>query len=117
MLGFLLWFSLTLGIQDGNVFVPPSQYPLPPYYAQIELHAENEWLDVYTTYRNEMNKAHSFMFAPATDYFTVGAKATYKQISLKIEHQCVHPVSSLATSHRNIYGGYNRIEVTIRSAP
>ena len=30
----------------------------------------------------------------ATDYFTVGAKATYKQISLKVGHQCIHPVVS-----------------------
>lgn len=116
ILGFLLWFSLTLGIQDGNVFVPPSQYPLPPYYAQIELHVENEWLDVYTTYRNEMNKSKEIFFAPATDYFTVGAEATYKQFSIKVEHQCVHPVIS-SVPHERLLGSHNRIEVTIRSAP
>ena len=116
ILGFLLWFSLTLGMQQGQYIIVPEYYAMPPFYAQIELHAENSWLDIYTTYRNEMSKAHSFMFAPATDYFTVGAKATYKQISLKVEHQCIHPVLSSMT-HDHLYGGYNRIEFTIRSKP
>lgn len=115
MLGFLLWFSLTLGTQDGMLDMPRDTYYYPPYYAQIELHAQNDWLDIYTIYRNEMEKAHSFMFAPATDYFTVGMQATYKQIAVRLEHQCIHPVSSLGYRWDTLYGGYNRVEVTITS--
>ena len=114
MLGFLLWFSLTLGMQEGYYRIPPSQYDMAPYYAQIELHAESEWLDIYTTYKNEMSKSESFMFAPATDFFTVGATFKYKQLSLTAEHQCIHPVISSQT-HDQLKGGYNRIEITIRS--
>ncbi len=112
MLGFLLWFSLTLGMQESYL----NEYTAPPCYTSVELHAENDWLDIYTTYRNEMNKADSFMFAPATDYFTIGATLKYKQLSLTAEHQCIHPVISSMT-HDRLSGGYNRIEITIRSAP
>ena len=115
ILGFLLWFSLTLGYQDGNVSLLTKSYEYPPYFATIELHASNEWLDIYTTYRNEMSFSNPY-FAPATDYFTVGAEATYKQISLKAEHQCIHPVIS-SIPHDRLSGGYNRISVTIRSKP
>ena len=115
--GFLLWFSLSLGLQNGNMIMPQDSYVLPNYYATIELHAENDWLDVYTVYRNEMDKADSFMFAPATDYFTVGARATLGQVSLSVEHQCIHPVSSIGHYPDRLYGGYNRVEVTITSKP
>lgn len=114
--GFLLWFSLSLGIQNGNMTMPYDSYIMPNYYATIELHAENDWFDVYTIYKNEMDKADSFMFAPATDYFTVGATLKYKQLSLTAEHQCIHPVIS-SIPHDRLSGGYNRIEITIRSAP
>lgn len=108
----LLWFNLSLGIQDVHI----KGYELPPYYAQIELHAENDWLDIYTIYRNEMNKADSFMFSPLIDYFTVGASMTFGQFSFYIEHQCIHPVIS-GYQFGDIYGGGNKIGVTITSKP
>lgn len=115
--GFMLWFSLSLGFQNGKITMPYDSYTLPKYYATIELHAENEWLDIYTVYKNEMNKSSSFMFAPVTDYFTVGAKATVGQVSLSVEHQCIHPVITMGRYPDKLYGGYNRIEVTITSKP
>lgn len=111
--GFLLWFSLSLGAQDGYLNVTHRVYDMPNYYARIELHAENEWFDIYTTYKNDMSFSNPY-FSPATDYFTVGAKVTYKQISLKVEHQCIHPVIS-SQPHDQLSGGYNHIEVTIHS--
>jgi len=112
--GMILWFSLSLGMQNGNTYVDYRQYELPQYFAQIELHAENEYLDVYTRYVNEMNKADSFMFSPVTDYFTVGSKLSYKNISLSVEHQCIHPVIS-SGEHGNIQGGYNKLWLTVTS--
>jgi len=50
----------------------------------------------------------------AIGYFTVGATFKYKQLSLTAEHQCIHPVISSQT-HDQLKGGYNRIEITIRS--
>jgi hypothetical protein len=115
--GFMLWFSLSLGLQNGNITMPYDSYTFPNYYSNIELHAENDWLDIYTVYRNEMNKATSFKFAPATDYFTVGARVTLGQVSLSAEHQCIHPVLTRGYSPDKLYGGYNRVEVTITSKP
>lgn len=115
ILGFLLWFSLTLGYQDGNVSLLTKSYEYPPYFATIELHAQNSWLDICTTYKNDMSFGNPY-FSPATDYFTIGATLKYKQLSLTAEHQCTHPVLS-AHTHDKLYGSHNRISVTIRSKP
>lgn len=120
--GFLLWFSLTLGYQsyaEHYVFLP---YQHPPVYTNVELHAENSWLDLYGKYGCEMDLPPTRIwegFAPKQDYFVVGATASYKHISLNFEHMCQHPVGIL-NPHPTIngeYGGYNRISVTIRSTP
>lgn len=111
----LLWFSLSLGLQESLVNINDVGMTKAPLYTQVEMHAENDWLDIYGTYKNEMYKnLDNFYFSPTEDYFTVGAKVKYKNISLKIEHQCIHPVLSKVNS-KMLYGGYNKIELSIDS--
>ena len=114
MLGFLLWFSLSLGIQD-QILYTSFPYQHAPIFAEIGLHAENEWLDIYAVYRNEMEKIHSIYFRPRLDFYTVGARMSYRNISLTVEHQCTHPVGNYGMKIDNIHGSYNRVFLTITS--
>ena len=113
--GLLLWFNLGFGLQQEIVNVNGSAYNKAPIYTSLELHAENDYIDIYGSYKNEMFKDNgSLYFNPVQDYFIVGTKLKYKNISLKIEHECIHPVLSNSNC-ANFYGGYNRIEFNINS--
>jgi hypothetical protein len=106
MLGFILWFSLSFGMQE--------QLSLSyPYFTEISIHAENEYIDIYGIYKNEMVNNFPY-FTPMQDTFTVGTKFTYNNISLSLEHQCSH---ALNVGGRNeIYDtGYNKLFITISS--
>jgi hypothetical protein len=108
MLSFILWFSLSLGIQE--------QVPLDyPFYTEIEIHAESELIDIYGIYKNEMEKSHSFYFSPLQDTFTVGAKIGNENLSLNIEHMCSHAVNPYNKNRRPFDEGYNRLWVEISS--
>ncbi len=111
MLGFILWFSLSLGLQEAYT----EQYVYAPIFVEIELHAENDWIDIYGIYRNEMIPQTLVSYRPVLDYYTVGARVKHNNISLTAEHQCYHPVVSWGKETQIINGGYNRIYVTITS--
>lgn len=117
ILGLLLWFSASLGIQDyteGNTdfYV----YPHPPIYAELEIHAENDWLDIYGIYQNEMEMDTLVSYKPLNDYFTLGAKLNLdSHFSLNIEHMCQHPVGNWKQSLDGEYGGYNKIWIEVTS--
>jgi len=87
----------------------------PPWYVQIELNAERDWLRIFGVYKNEMYLTTPY-FKPAMDYFTVGANATFKNVSFKIEHLCVHPVLS-SGDYSKMFGGHNKFEISISSKP
>jgi hypothetical protein len=95
-------------------------YHSPPIYAEINIHAENTWLDIYATYKNEMEQSPhvAWQFLPLRDTFTVGAKAEVGIFTFKIEHQCGHPVDPYGLNDAPQFDSWhNRIEVTIRSKP
>ncbi len=118
MLGFFLWASLTLGLQEGGVYINTSQYEFPPYLIGIEAHAESTWLDLYGGYRTHMEHWASFGFNPLFEEYTIGATVSYKAISLNVEHQCAHPVDAYGTNDNPQFDSWhNRIEITIRSTP
>ena len=108
MLGFVLWFSLSLGIQE--------QLPLDyPFFVEMEVHAESEYIDVYGIYKNEMRKSGGVYFTPLQDTFTVGARVGTEQLSLNIEHQCSHAVNPFGVNRKPLDTGYNRLWVEVRS--
>lgn len=118
MLGFILWFGLTLGLQEGSTIINRQEYFLPPISATIDIHLENSWLDLYAVYKNDMGICPwmSTRFMPYLDTYTVGATATYKQISLTIEHMCAHPVNPYQRNDALQYDSwYNKIELRIVS--
>lgn len=116
MFGMLLWFSLSLGLQDSNLMINQEIIDKAPIYTSLDIHAENEYLDIYGNYVNEMDtSSNSFYFSPAQDYFVVGAKLKYDNLSMKIEHECIHPVLTSSINNDKLYGGYTKVEVTISS--
>ena len=112
---FLLWFTLSLGVQDYTEAYNTEMYTHAPVYIEIDLHAENEWLDIYGIYKNEMNSTDTWMYAPQQDYFTVGATISIGNFSFDLRHLCEHPVCNYGKPLVGEYGAYNKIEVTFSS--
>ncbi len=115
ILGLLMWFSLSLGLQDSVVGDNTSYYQLPPISLDIEIHAENEWLDIYGKYYNGMYPSPP-RFSPTQDIYVVGAKITYNSVSLTLETGCYHPVSNSPLEPLSgFWGGFNRFFITFDS--
>lgn len=115
ILGFLFWFSASLGIQEfREADIGLNIYEHPPIYAELEVHAENDWLDIYGIYQNEMEPILP-MFMPKNDTFIVGATVSIGAFSITAEHMCEHPVANFDIEISGEYGGYNRIFATITS--
>jgi hypothetical protein len=110
ILGILLWFSLSLGVQGYSEQIVDDVYWHPPIFAEVEMHAEGELLDIYAIYLNEMEPINLASYRPINDYFTVGAKLKIPGgMSLNYEHMCQHPVSTFNNPLKGEYGGYNKI--------
>lgn len=119
MLGFILWFGLTLGLQDGATIIDRQSYELPPISLAIDIHLENSWLDLYGIYKNDMGKCPwmTVGFMPYRDTYTVGAKASLGQVSLAVEHQCAHPVDPYDRNDLPDFDSWHtKIELRITSA-
>lgn len=114
MLGFILWFSLTFGLQEGYTLLPKDYYVYPPIYANIELHAENKIIDIYGRYRNEMDAPTNLYFTPRRDFYTIGVTFKYKAVALTFEHECAHAVGPYG-KYVPFDQGHNKVEVTIKS--
>lgn len=111
IMGMLLWFSLSLGVQEGVV----QHHTLPPITCEISINAENDWLHLYGIYENEMEKAHSFYFSPRQDTYTVGASIKFENISFHVEHQCSHAVNALGKNPSAYDSSYNKVWIHITS--
>lgn len=110
---FALDSSLTLGYQQKI----SSYHTYDPLYMSVNLWQDIGDLRLYGTYTNEMRKSIiSWGFSPSQDYFTVGASYTFEQITLRIEHQCAHPVVPYSR-YGGIDSGYNKIEITVGDHP
>ena len=113
---FLLWFSLSFGLQDNFALIDNEfRYQHQPIYAEIELHAQNDWLDLYGVYRNEMKKWESVYFFPELDSYTIGVNIDLGFIDFTIEHQCTHPVNPFNSVVNTLDSGYNKIEISFSS--
>jgi hypothetical protein len=95
ILGILLWFSLSLGVQGYSEQIVDDVYWHPPIFAEVEMHAEGELLDIYAIYLNEMEPINL---------------ASYRPI---YEHMCQHPVSTYNNPLKGEYGGDNKIWVEV----
>ena len=117
ILGLLLWFSLSLGLQEGNIGYTRVYHEIPPISLDLEIHAENEWIDIYGKYYNGMYLSPSrFRFQPVQDIFIVGVEVTYEHVSLIVETGCYHPVSvEPYTKLKGFWGGYSEIYVKFSS--
>lgn len=60
-----------------------------------------------------MTKGHSiYSFSPCHSEFKLSLKYTYKKISFKLEHLCVHPIITDSENPRSqLKGGYSSIGV------
>lgn len=114
MLGLILWYTLTFGAQQSVVSSNTYFLEKSPIYTELEIHASNNFIDIYGNYRNEMYYSNPY-FTPTQDYFTVGASIKYKNISMNIEHLCYHPVEVFGNTESSLNGGHNKIEITISS--
>lgn len=117
ILGMLLWFNLGLGLQRGAAVIDLDNYAyMPPITAEIELHAENDWLDIYGIYYNGMYHDEGFSFIPAQDSFSVGVKLKLDHFSIEYQHNCLHPVSWRPDEGlAGVYGGHDKIWVEVSS--
>ena len=117
ILGMLLWFNLAFGLQSSGVGDNIIYQELPPVFLTVDVHAENDWLDLYGRYYNGMHPL-LITFAPTQDVYEIGAKFTYQAFSVTIEHGCYHPVSSSPINDlKGFWGGYNRITFTLGNKP
>ena len=116
ILGMLLWFNLTLGIQYAGMGDLTNYFELPPITAEIEIHAENEWFDIYGIYYNGMKHINGLNFAPVQDSFSVGAAIKLEGVIFQYEHNCLHPVSWRPdVGLVGIWGGHDKFTITINS--
>ena len=117
ILGMLLWFNLAIAVQSGNIQIDQYTYlVLPPIVIEIEIHAENEWLDIYGIYENGMHPGDDFLFSPTQDSFIVGVSIDIDLINIDFKHRCIHPLSPDPSIPLNgLYGGYNRITISLNS--
>ena len=112
----LLWFSLSLGMQQGITTVDNNQFVHAPMYLEIETHAENNNFDIYAIYKNELTAIDLLHYIPSQDYYKVGATAKYKNFALNIEHECVHPTMWYKNQQKKeLYGGHTSVSVTLSS--
>jgi len=107
--GMILWFSLSLGIQDGYI----GTHPIAPVMAEISVNAENDWLHLYGTYENQMMKIHSIWFEPRQDLFTIGGSIQFNNVSFHLEHQCSHSVNPYGKNPVAFDTWYNRAWIQI----
>ena len=114
MLGFIMWCSLTAGLQYNQTAIGNSFLEQSPIFVGLDVHLENEYLDLYGKYQNNMDKGDIY-FIPTQDYFTVGATAKLGALTITAEHMCKHPVGSFRKELIGEYGGYNKIWVNICS--
>jgi hypothetical protein len=117
MIPFLFWFTVTFGFQTFDYITPDSTFYRAPLYTEIEIHAENNWLDIYGIYRNEMDKGRGIFFRPYEDTFIVGVAIGAQNTQLIFEHMCRHPVANIGYTTHDEFAGYNRIAVKFRSNP
>lgn len=113
--GLALWFATTLGFQQYGENYDHNPYLHAPIIAEIEIHAENEWIDIYGLYKNEMEYDQGISFNPIQDYFTVGTEISFSVFAVKLEHMCQHPVGNLLFPPDGEYGGYTKIEISLSS--
>jgi len=115
MIGMLLWFNLAFGLQNGDISNDVFYQKLPSTFLTIDVHAENEWLDIFGKYYNGMHPEFPYL-SPTQDIFEIGATLKYKAVALTIEHGCFHPVSvSPIIDLEGFWGGYNRISIGVCS--
>ena len=112
----LLWFSLSLGLQEYTELYNTDIYNHAPIYTEIELHAENEWLDLYTVCQNEMEiDTDSIYLLSVQAYYTVGATISIGNFSFDVSHMCQHPEANAQIDLTGEYGGNTKIEITFSS--
>ena len=117
ILGMLLWFNLAFGLQNGGVGDTLFYQELPPIFLTIDVHAENNWLDIYGKYYNGMHPDFPYL-APTQDIFEIGVTFTLGPVSLDLGHGCYHPESpSPVEELKGFWGGYNRITFTLGTKP
>ena len=61
MLGFILWFGLTAGLQEGSLLTQGRTYELPPISIAIDVHASSGCLDIYGIYTCDMSNDGTLM--------------------------------------------------------
>lgn len=111
---FLLWFSLSFGVQHYQDLLPSYEFIHPPIYAEIDLHADNGVWHFYATYRNEMEINSLTSYKPMNDYFTVGVEVKLdKHVTLSYEHMCQHPVGNWENPLAGEYGGYDTLFISV----
>jgi len=110
----LLWFSLSLGMQNTITTIDYNYFEHAPMYLEIETHAENDYIDIYGVYKNELSQVDLFHYMPSQDYYKVGATAKYKAFSINIEHECIHPtVCYSGQEKKELFGGHTSVSLSI----
>jgi len=114
--GLLLWFTASFGLQESINMQGATFFRNSPVYAELTVHAENEWLDIYGSYRNEMKvDKWDFGFIPEQDFHIIGVSLFFEGFTLNYEHMSKRPVSSLLSEYKGTRGGYNKIEISFSS--
>lgn len=109
--GFALDCSVETGLQEGAVLVDNGITFLSPIFLEIGLYQEIFFVDLYAEYRCEMNKTQGVYFEPTQDYYTVGGKIDIGKFTVKLEHQCYHPVNCYNQNDEYYNGWYNQISI------
>lgn len=57
-----------------------------------------------------MDKSKSYMFSPTHSEFTISLYYKVRKLTIKAEHQCVHPIITESDKYRSkMYGGHTKI--------
>lgn len=58
-------------------------------------------------------KNSGLSFDPTQAYWWVGASYFWRQIKIKYEHECIHPINTYSGQYRSkYYGGYDMVSIS-----
>jgi len=114
---FLLWFNLTIGVQNYSEIYKTDIYYHAPVTLDIEIHAESGNLDIFGIYSNEMSRSETIYFVPYQDYYTIGISYTLDFLTFSLLHMCQHPVATFDEQINGEFGAYNRFTITLGNKP
>jgi len=117
ILGFLFWLSASIGFQDYTEIINGEDFIHKPLFAELEVHAESEYIDLYAVQNMECySNPVTFYPSPMQMESIVGISLGTPHISINAEHGKYYPIVQEYYHLTDIkQGGYTKIWLELSS--